>query len=68
MNDREKLDNLKCVLDTLIITYKSEVSISEKLINKAKETKDDGEYIKSVIESNIFEEKLELLEYIRGFI
>ena len=42
MNDREKLDNLKCVLDTLIITYKSEVDISEKLINKAKETKDDG--------------------------
>ena len=40
MSDREKLDNLRVILDDLIDICKSEISISDKLLENAKNNTD----------------------------
>ena len=62
MSDREKLDNLRVMLDTLIDTCKSEIAISDKLIENAKSNKAKNKEIK---EQMFWAGKLEVAEYIR---
>ena len=54
MSDREKLDNLRVMLDTLIDTCKSEISISDKN--------------KELKEKIFWQGKLEVAEYVRYFL
>ena len=65
MNDREKLNNLKVLLDTLIDTCKSEVSITNKFLEK---TTNNKEKIKLQNELAFWQGKLEVAEYIKYFI
>lgn len=65
MNDREKLDNLKVMLNTLIDTCKSEISISDKLIENAKSSVSKNKEMKEKI---FWQGKLEVAEYIKYFL
>ena len=64
INDRAKLENLKIMLNTLIDTCKSEISINDKLIINAINNKDVSKLLK---EKAFWEGKLEVAEYVRFF-
>lgn len=65
MSDREKLDNLRVILDDLIDTCKSEISISDKLLENAKNNTDKNKELKEKI---FWQGKLEVAEYVRYFL
>lgn len=64
MSDREKLENLKSMLDGLISTCESEISITEKLIINAKNTREVSKLLK---EKAFWEGKLEVATYSKLF-
>lgn len=64
MNTREKLENLKTLLDTLINTCKSEISITDKILSK---TTNIREISKLQKERAFWQGKLEVAEYARHF-
>ena len=65
MSDREKLDNLKAMLDTLISTCQSEILISDKLIKNAKSSSDKNKELREKI---FWQGKLEVAEYVKYFL
>ena len=65
MSDREKLDNLRVILDDLIDTCKSEILISDKLLENAKNNTDKNKELKEKI---FWQGKLEVAEYVRYFL
>lgn len=65
MSDREKLDNLRVILDDLIDICKSEISISDKLLENAKNNTDKNKELKEKI---FWQGKLEVAEYVRYFL
>lgn len=64
MSDREKLANIKTMLDGLIDTCKSEISITEKLIINAKNTREVSKLLK---EKAFWQGKLEVAIYTKYF-
>lgn len=64
MSDREKLENLKSMLDTLISTCKSEISITDKILSNTKNTRKISKLQK---EKAFWQGKLEMAEYSRRF-
>lgn len=64
INDRAKLENLKIMLNTLIDTCKSEISITDKLIINARNNTDVSKLLK---EKAFWEGKLEVAEYVKFF-
>lgn len=64
MNTREKLENLKTLLDKLINTCKSEISITDKILSKTTNTREISKLQK---ERAFWQGKLEVSEYARYF-
>lgn len=64
INDRAKLENLKIMLNVLIDTCKSEISITDKLIINARNNNDVSKLLK---EKAFWEGKLEVAEYVKLF-
>lgn len=64
MNTRKKLENLKILLDTLINTCKSEISITDKILSKTTNTREINKLQK---ERAFWQGKLEVAEYTRHF-
>lgn len=64
MSDREKLANIKTMLDGLVDTCKSEISKIEKLIINAKDTREVSKLLK---EKAFWEGKLEVTIYTKYF-
>lgn len=64
MRDSEKLENLKGMLDTLITTCKSEISITDKIISKTSNTREKSKLQK---EKAFWKGKLEVAEYVKYF-
>ncbi|WP_270943128.1 hypothetical protein [Romboutsia lituseburensis] len=64
MRDSEKLENLKGMLDTLITTCKSEISITDKIILKTSNTREKSKLQK---EKAFWQGKLEVAEYVKYF-
>jgi hypothetical protein len=62
VSDKEKINSIKQVLDSLISTCKSEILISNKLIEKAKSKKEKN---KEYNNQMFWHGKLEVAEYIR---
>ena len=61
INDRAKLENIKILLNYLIDTCKSEISITDKLIINARNNTDVSKLLK---EKAFWEGKLEVAEYV----
>ena len=64
MSDKEKLENLKGMLDTLISTCESEISITDKILSKTRNTKELSKLQK---ENAFWQGKLEVAEYVKFF-
>ena len=64
INDRAKLENIKILLNYLIDTCKSEISITDKLIINARNNTDVSKLLK---EKAFWEGKLEVAEYVKFF-
>lgn len=64
MNDREKLHNLKLMLDGLIDTCKSEIKISEREMLASWSHEECQKHLKEKI---FWQGKLEVAEYARKF-
>lgn len=64
MNDREKLENLKLMLDTLISTCESEITISNKISVGTKSTRKISKLEKEVA---FWQGKLEVAKYVKFF-
>ena len=64
INDRAKLENIKILLNDLIDTCKSEISITDKLIINARNNTDVSKLLK---EQAFWEGKLEVAEYVKFF-
>ncbi|MGX4598946.1 hypothetical protein [Faecalimicrobium sp. JNUCC 81] len=64
MSDREKLENLKAMLDTLIVTCKNEMSITNKLLTKTNNTREKSKLQKELA---FWQGKLEVAKYARHF-
>ncbi len=64
MSDREKLENLRAMLDELINTCESEISIANKMLSK---TRDIKEISKLQKEKAFWQGKLEVAKYLRYF-
>lgn len=64
MSDREKLENLRAMLDELINTCESEISIANKMLSK---TRDIKEISKLQKEKAFWQGKLEVAKYSRYF-
>lgn len=64
MRDTEKLENLKGMLDTLITTCKSEISITDKILSKTKNTREISKLQKERV---FWQGKLEVAEYVKYF-
>lgn len=64
MSDKEKLENLKGMLDTLISTCESEISITDKILSKTRNTKEISKLQK---EKAFWQGKLEVAEYVKFF-
>lgn len=64
MSDREKLENLKAMLDELINTCESEISITDKMLSKTRSTKEINKLQK---EKAFWQGKLEVAKYSRYF-
>lgn len=64
MNDREKLENLRNMLDTLTDTCNSEISITNKLLTKTKNTREKSKIYKELA---FWQGKLEVAEYVKLF-
>lgn len=64
MSDKEKLENLKGMLDTLISTCESEISITDKILSKTRNTKEISKLQK---EKAFWQGKLEVAKYSRYF-
>ena len=60
----DKMENIKGMLDTLIVTYKSEISIIEKMIINSKNTREVNKLLK---EKAFWEGKLQVSEYVKLF-
>lgn len=64
MSDRKKLENLKAMLDELINTCESEISITDKILSKTRSTKEINKLQK---EKAFWQGKLEVAKYSRYF-
>lgn len=64
MSDKEKLENLRAMLDTLISTCESEISITDKILSKTRSTKEINKLQK---EKAFWQGKLEVAKYSRYF-
>lgn len=64
MSDREKLENLRAMLDTLISTCKNEITITDKILSKTRSTKEISKLQK---EKAFWQGKLEVAKYARYF-
>lgn len=64
MNHREKLENLKGMLDELIITCKSEIVITDRLLSKTNNTREISKLQK---EKAFWQGKLEVAEFAKFF-
>lgn len=64
MSDKEKLENLRAMLDTLISTCKSEIAITDKMLSKTRSTKEINKLQK---EKAFWQGKLEVAKYSRYF-
>ena len=64
MSDRKKLENLKVMLDELINTCESEISITDKILSKTRSTKEINKLQK---EKAFWQGKLEVAKYSRYF-
>lgn len=64
MSDREKLENLKAMLDELINTCESEILITDKILSKTRSTKEINKLQKEKV---FWEGKLEVAKYARYF-
>lgn len=60
----DKMENIKGMLDTLIVTCKSEISIIEKMIINSKNTREVNKLLK---EKAFWEGKLQVSEYVKLF-
>lgn len=65
MKDNEKIENLKGMLEDLIITCKSEIKLTEKMIANTKNTRGISKLNK---EKAFWQGKLEVSEYVKYFI
>lgn len=64
MDNREKLETLRNVLDTLTDTCKSEISITNKLLTKTNNTREKSKLYKELA---FWQGKLEVTEFIKIF-
>lgn len=64
MNHREKLENLNTMLETLISTCESEISITDKILSETKNTREISKLQK---ERAFWEGKLEVAKYAKFF-
>ena len=64
MSDREKLENLKAMLDELINTCESEILITDKILSKTRSTKEINKLQKDKV---FLQGKLEVAKYSRYF-
>lgn len=64
MCGKEKLENLKAMLDELINTCKSEIAITDKMLSKTRSTKEINKLQK---EKAFWQGKLEVAKYSRYF-
>lgn len=64
MSYKEKLENLKLMLDTLINTCESEISLTDKILSKTKNTREISKLQK---EKAFWQGKLEVAKYSRYF-
>lgn len=64
MSDREKLENLRAMLDTLINTCESEIAITNKMLSKTRNIKEISKLQK---EKAFWQGKLEVAKYARYF-
>lgn len=64
MNDREKLQNLKTMLGTLIDTCNGEIAVTDKLLANAKSSIEKSKLQK---ERSFWQGKLEVAKYAKFF-
>lgn len=64
MSDKEKLENLKLMLDTLINTCEIEISLTDKILSKTKNTREISKLQKEKV---FWQGKLEVAKYSRYF-